>query len=48
MGAVTSESKEMKETEIESEQKGDKTDRQRRERHSVMERTEEKQVRLKM
>lgn len=36
MGAVTSESKRMKETEIEREKKGNKRDRQRRERHSVV------------
>lgn len=42
MGAVTSESDRMKETEIEREKKGSKRDSQQRERHSVMVKWREK------
>lgn len=38
MGAVTSESGRLKETEIEGEKEGNKRDEQQRERHSVIER----------
>lgn len=38
MGAVTSESGRLKETEIEGEKEGNKRDEQQREQHSVIER----------
>lgn len=41
MGAVTSESGRLKETEIEREKEGNKRDKQHRERHSVIERCSE-------